>query len=1055
MLNGYKDKEKYEDIIKNTANLESEKLRAEEYRGKLRKVKRHITYLKSKATARIKECEKYCGEIDNEVEIIETRYKNNEYSNEEFSERSISLTKQKQLLESAIKILKDIHDTKSSKDIENLADIEEQPDIQTPPIKDEPSTEQAPAIPEEPPAIQTLTIAEKSPAILAPTIIEETSAIQVPPVIKEPPTITLFPGKKATIKTVTSKGGCWSSIIFVLIALSIIGLIIWGLIAGIGALVNVIGAQISQTQHAPSIGNQAPNFVLQDLNNQPVSLQDYHGKQVVLYLWSISCPYCKSDLAWIQRLSDSSDDKIIKFLTINNQDSISSVKEYLNNNRYSFPILFDIKGSIFKQYNIRDAIPLTILIGPDGNVKNIKAGAFQDEGELREFAGEGVSSPFDKKTPAVRKCPTIGDAAPDFALPSTTGTSVSLNSLRGKNVFINLWTLSCHFDIQDMAYIDELLKNDKPENLEIITVNISDSKTEIDRYMSDNHYSYTVLIDTENEIFNKYCLKKITPVSILIDSNGAIQSIRPGVFNNKNELLCFLNNSKCLTGNQDRNPPIITEPTIFKITPATAIIKWTTNEKSTSEVICIPEDNATPVNAANMDLTSEHSLQIDDLKPDTSYYVSVLSKDPYGNVAQINKALQFKTLKMPPIGSKTGYLAPDFTLETVEGNTVSLEKYKGYKLMIVFMKTLTEPSTYQLKFIEKAYEYVQYQKYEFIVISPSENKQKVRQKTLSCPYIIAFDDTGEITAKYKPTMIPCAYFIDETGLITGKKVGYFASADEIIELTIKDPNMLARLKDKQPPVINNISCTNISETEATIKWDTDEETTDQVQYWIDYSDKITTELNKNVSSTHEVIISPLLADKTYQFIVISKDIAGNETKSEMGIFTTKPAPFVEKANVRVGNRYVKGGDGHDILLINNPNATNPTWQELVNFLTIDDTDKIKYEKGEFICGDFAESLHNNAEKAGIKSAFVCIILGPSSEYPSGGGHALNAFDVIGQGVIFIDDTGSCAKDACPRDLDTKVDLKVGNAYIPQSVFPEYKLKWSSMGEILEITAIQW
>jgi len=609
--------------------------------------------------------------------------------------------------------------------------------------------------------------------------------------------------------------------------------------------------------------------------------------------------------------------------------------------------------------------------------------------------------------------------------------------------------------MQDMAYIDELFKNDKPENLEIITINISDSKPEIDRYMNDNHYSCTVLIDTENEIFNKFCLKKMTPVSILIDSNGVIQAIRPGVFNNKNELLCFLNNSKCLTGNQDRNPPIITEPTIFKITTTSAIIKWTTDEKSTSEVICITEDKITPVNAANTDLTTEHNLQIDNLTANTSYYVSILSKDQYGNIAQIDNVLQFTTLKMPPKGSKTGYRAPDFTLETIEGNTVSLENYKGYKLMIVFMKTLTEPSTYQLKFIEKAYEYMQYQKCEVIIISPSENKQKVRNKTLSYSYIVAFDEGGEITAKYKPSMIPCAYFIDETGLITGKKAGYFASADEIIELMIKDPNLLARLKDKQQPIISNISCTNISEIEATIKWDTDEETTNKVQYWIDYSDKITTELNKDLSSTHEVIISPLLADKTYQFIVISKDIAGNETKSEIGIFTTKPAPFMEKANVRIGNRYVKGGDGHDILLINNPNATNPTWQELVNFLRSDNTDKIKYEKDEFICGDFAERLHNNAEKAGIKSAVVCIVLGPSSEYPNGSGHALNAFDVIGRGVIFVDDTGTCARDACPQDLDTKVDLKVGNAYIPQSVFTEYDLKWSSMGEILKITAIQW
>jgi len=442
MLIGYRDKEKYEDLIKNLANLESEKLKSEEYIEKLRKIKRHISYLKTKTIARINNYEKFISEIDNELEIIETQFKIGECSSEERNEQANSLAKQKQLFESAIKILKDINDVKSLKDIENLLVSGELHDKQTNPIKDEPSTKQAPTLSEKPPAVPAPTIAEKPPA--APTNIEDTTAIQEPPVIKEPATRNPLARKKCATKTLTSKRGWRSPIIFILIALSVIGLTIWGLSAGIGALLNTIGAQISQTQHAPAIGAQAPNFILYDLSNQPVSLQDYHGKQVVLYLWSISCPYCKSDLMWIQRLSGSSDDKIIKFLTINNQDSISSVKEYLNNNRYSFPVLFDIKGSIFKQYAMRDAVPLTILIGPDGKVKNIKAGAFQDEAELREFSGEGISSPFDKRTPTVGKCPIIGDNAPEFALPSTTGTTVSLNSLKGKNVFINLWYTAPH-----------------------------------------------------------------------------------------------------------------------------------------------------------------------------------------------------------------------------------------------------------------------------------------------------------------------------------------------------------------------------------------------------------------------------------------------------------------------------------------------------------------------------------------------------------------------------------------------------------------------------------
>jgi hypothetical protein len=100
-------------------------------------------------------------------------------------------------------------------------------------------------------------------------------------------------------------------------------------------------------------------------------------------------------------------------------------------------------------------------------------------------------------------------------------------------------------------------------------------------------------------------------------------------------------------------------------------------------------------------------------------------------------------------------------------------------------------------------------------------------------------------------------------------------------------------------------------------------------------------------------------------------------------------------------------------------------------------------------------LHNNAERAGIKAACVCIVLGPSLEYPKGSGHALNAFDVVEKGIVYIDVTGSCAQDSCPRDRDKIIELKVGKDYIPQSVFAEYGLKWMSAGEILAISAIQW
>lgn len=99
-----------------------------------------------------------------------------------------------------------------------------------------------------------------------------------------------------------------------------------------------------------------------------------------------------------------------------------------------------------------------------------------------------------------------------------------------------------------------------------------------------------------------------------------------------------------------------------------------------------------------------------------------------------------------------------------------------------------------------------------------------------------------------------------------------------------------------------------------------------------------------------------------------------------------------------------GGDGEPIELINNPDATNPSYAQLIAFIIIEDTtDTNPYiEKGAaaYVCADFAEDVHNNAEEAGIRTAWVGIEIEGDEE-----GHALNAFETTDRGLVFIDCTG--------------------------------------------------
>lgn len=90
----------------------------------------------------------------------------------------------------------------------------------------------------------------------------------------------------------------------------------------------------------------------------------------------------------------------------------------------------------------------------------------------------------------------------------------------------------------------------------------------------------------------------------------------------------------------------------------------------------------------------------------------------------------------------------------------------------------------------------------------------------------------------------------------------------------------------------------------------------------------------------------------------------------------------------------------DVALIDNSRATNPTWSQLMNFLSQDQTEKHTYIANVYDCSQFSRDLHNNAEAAGIRAAEVQVWFVNDQA-----GHALNAFLTTDYGLVYIDCSG--------------------------------------------------
>ncbi len=104
----------------------------------------------------------------------------------------------------------------------------------------------------------------------------------------------------------------------------------------------------------------------------------------------------------------------------------------------------------------------------------------------------------------------------------------------------------------------------------------------------------------------------------------------------------------------------------------------------------------------------------------------------------------------------------------------------------------------------------------------------------------------------------------------------------------------------------------------------------------------------------------------------------------------------------------------DVALIDNPTATNPTWSQLMAFLSQDQTEKHAYSENVYDCSQFSRDVHNNAEAAGIRAAEVQVWF--RNEIT---GHALNAFLTTDYGLVYV---------SCTEAPDTIARVKTGKEY---------------------------
>jgi peroxiredoxin len=114
--------------------------------------------------------------------------------------------------------------------------------------------------------------------------------------------------------------------------------------------------------------------------------------------------------------------------------------------------------------------------------------------------------------------------APDFNLPDMNGKNYQLSENLGKGpILINFWATWCIPCREEMKKLKKIYQTYEKDGLQILSISIDDPKTvnKVKSFIKTNRYPFTVLLDTNNEVFQMY---KGTnpPLSILMDKTGSI-----------------------------------------------------------------------------------------------------------------------------------------------------------------------------------------------------------------------------------------------------------------------------------------------------------------------------------------------------------------------------------------------------------------------------------------------------------------------------------------------------------------------------------------------------
>jgi peroxiredoxin len=118
-------------------------------------------------------------------------------------------------------------------------------------------------------------------------------------------------------------------------------------------------------------------------------------------------------------------------------------------------------------------------------------------------------------------------------------------------------------------------------------------------------------------------------------------------------------------------------------------------------------------------------------------------------------------------------IATDFTLQSLDGESVTLSDLRGKVVLINFWTTWCKPCVLEMPSMEKLYRKYKDKGFTILAIDIMEQPEPIRKfvKENNLTFPILLDTKGKVRGKYRVTGIPNSYLVDKDGQLVGRFIG--------------------------------------------------------------------------------------------------------------------------------------------------------------------------------------------------------------------------------------------------------------------------------------------